>query len=229
MSGKLIHKEQLFQLERALKRQLFGRAEVELKILERYELSGQYTPEKLLELYKDSILWELRHYSILEYNLFRGAKISFPEEHIMRMELRKTTLGEDAADELIRVLYKIFTERCGLDVHIHTEFVEQEEEKKKRSGRADIDRQAALLAETMLELKAAQGSGGRRTGGEPGRGPGRRDDRRGAFRSREGGPKAAGGQKKEAAPKTGGKRAFGGLRTERVCLREASAQRGIAF
>ena len=42
----------------ALKRQLFGRAEVELKILERYELSGQYTPEKLLELYKDSILWE---------------------------------------------------------------------------------------------------------------------------------------------------------------------------
>ena len=103
VSGKLIHKEQLFQLERALKRQLFGRAEVELKILERYELSGQYTPEKLLELYKDSILWELKHYSILEYNLFRGAKISFPEEHIMRMELRKTTLGEDAADELIRV------------------------------------------------------------------------------------------------------------------------------
>ena len=117
VSGKLIHKEQLFQLERALKRQLFGRAEVELKILERYELSGQYTPEKLLELYKDSILWELKHYSILEYNLFRGAKISFPEEHIMRMELRKTTLGEDAADELIRVLYKIFTERCGMDYY----------------------------------------------------------------------------------------------------------------
>ena len=75
VSGKLIHKEQLFHLERVLKKQLFGRTEVELKILERYELSGQYTPEKLLELYKDSILYELKHYSILEYNLFRGAKI----------------------------------------------------------------------------------------------------------------------------------------------------------
>ena len=209
VSGKLIHKEQLFQLERALKRQLFGRAEVELKILERYELSGQYTPEKLLELYKDSILWELKHYSILEYNLFRGAKISFPEEHIMRMELRKTTLGEDAADELIRVLYKIFTERCGLDVHIHTEFVEQEEEKKKRSGRADIDRQAALLAETMLELKAAQDQA---AGGQAeGQAGGRADGTTGAGVPKQGGgPKAAGGQKKEAAPKTGGKRAFGG-------------------
>ena len=71
VSGKLIHKEQLFHLERVLKKQLFGRTEVELKILERYELSGQYTPEKLLELYKDSILYELKHYSILEYNLFR--------------------------------------------------------------------------------------------------------------------------------------------------------------
>ena len=209
VSGKLIHKEQLFQLERALKRQLFGRAEVELKILERYELSGQYTPEKLLELYKDSILWELRHYSILEYNLFRGAKISFPEEHIMRMELRKTTLGEDAADELIRVLYKIFTERCGLDVHIHTEFVEQEGEKKKRSGRADIDRQAALLAETMLELKAAQDqAAGVQAEGQAG---GRADGTTGAGAPKQGGgPKAAGGQKKEAAPKAGGKRAFGG-------------------
>ena len=209
VSGKLIHKEQLFQLERALKRQLFGRAEVELKILERYELSGQYTPEKLLELYKDSILWELKHYSILEYNLFRGAKISFPEEHIMRMELRKTTLGEDAADELIRVLYKIFTERCGLDVHIHTEFVEQEEEKKKRSGRADIDRQAALLAETMLELKAAQDqAAGVQAEGQAG---GRADGTTGAGVPKQGGgPKATGGQKKEAAPKAGGKRAFGG-------------------
>ena len=209
VSGKLIHKEQLFQLERALKRQLFGRAEVELKILERYELSGQYTPEKLLELYKDSILWELKHYSILEYNLFRGAKISFPEEHIMRMELRKTTLGEDAADELIRVLYKIFTERCGLDVHIHTEFVEQEGEKKKRSGRADIDRQAALLAETMLELKAAQDqAAGVQAEGQAG---GRADGTTGAGVPKQGGgPKAAGGQKKEAAPKAGGKRAFGG-------------------
>ena len=31
VSGKLIHKEQLFHLERVLKKQLFGRTEVELK------------------------------------------------------------------------------------------------------------------------------------------------------------------------------------------------------
>ena len=79
VSGKLIHKEQLFQLEKTLKKQLFGASDITVRILERYELSGQYNPEKLMELYKDSILFELRHYSMLEYNLFRSAKISFPE------------------------------------------------------------------------------------------------------------------------------------------------------
>ena len=87
--------------------------------------------------------------------------------------------------------------------------MEQEGEKKKRSGRADIDRQAALLAETMLELKAAQDqAAGVQAEGQAG---GRADGTTGAGVPKQGGgPKAAGGQKKEAAPKTGGKRAFGG-------------------
>lgn len=92
---------------------------------------------------------------MLEYNLFRGAKIEFPEANILKMELAKTTLGEDAADELIRILYKIFTERCGLDVKIQVEFVDKKEEKKKRSGRADVEKQAEALNAAMWAAKQA--------------------------------------------------------------------------
>lgn len=194
VSGKLIHKEQLFQLERTLKKMLFGNGEAEVKILERYELSGQYTPEKILELYKDSILCELRHYSILEYNLFRAAKISFPEPKLMRMEIPKRTLTEDAADELVRVLHKIFNERCGMELTIRTELVEPDEEKKKRTGLADIERQAEKLIEEAARLAAA-----------------------GASQETEdvSGQKAADGQKagapkKEAAKKETSKKAAGG-------------------
>ena len=42
--------------------------------------SEQYNPEKLMDAYKDSILLELRGYSPIEYNLFKGAKIEFPRE-----------------------------------------------------------------------------------------------------------------------------------------------------
>ena len=202
VSGKLIHKEQLFQLEKTLKKQLFGASDITVRILERYELSGQYNPEKLMELYKDSILFELRHYSMLEYNLFRGAKIEFPEANILKMELAKTTLGEDAADELIRILYKIFTERCGLDVKIQVEFVDKKEEKKKRSGRADVEKQAEALNAAMWAAKqaadAAEGAENAESAGGNGTAAG--------DAGSSGGMKT---EKKPAAASTGGKKNFG--------------------
>ncbi|MCU6696518.1 PolC-type DNA polymerase III [Laedolimicola ammoniilytica] len=202
VSGKLIHKEQLFQLEKTLKKQLFGASDITVRILERYELSGQYNPEKLMELYKDSILFELRHYSMLEYNLFRGAKIEFPEANILKMELAKTTLGEDAADELIRILYKIFTERCGLDVKIQVEFVDKKEEKKKRSGRADVEKQAEALNAAMWAAKQAADAAESAENAE----------RAGGNSTAAGDVGSSGGmktEKKPAAASTGGKKNFG--------------------
>ena len=199
VSGKLIHKEQLFQLEKTLKKQLFGNADITVKILERYELSGQYNPETLMALYKDSIFFELRNYSMLEYNLFRGAKISFPESNILKMELTKTTLGEDAADELLRILYKIFTERCGLDVKIQVEFVEKQEEKKKRSGRADVEKQAAALNAAMWAAKQAADEGGSAENAENAGG-------RSTAAAGSGGVKT---EKKPAAKTDGGRKNFG--------------------
>ncbi len=202
VSGKLIHKEQLFQLEKTLKRQLFGNADITVKILERYELSGQYNPETLMGLYKDSILFELRNYSMLEYNLFRSAKISFPESNVLKMELTKTTLGEDAADELIRILYKIFTERCGLDVKIRVEFVDKKEEKKRRSGRADVEKQAEALNAAMWAAKQAADAAESAENAESA-------DGKIAAAGGVGSPDRAKVEKKTAAKADGGKKNFG--------------------
>ncbi len=158
ISGKLIHREQLFHLERTLKKQLFGKTPVELKIVERFELSSQYTPQKVLELYRDSILFELKAYSILEFNLFRKAEITFPEENHMKLSLEKTTLGQEAADELVRILHKIFTERCGMKVEIEAELLDkdQEQEEKRQKSQAFMEKQAAALAERMYQAEQEQ-------------------------------------------------------------------------
>lgn len=165
VSGKLIHREQLFQVEQVLKKQLFGKTPIELKIVERFELSEQYTPLKVLELYKDSILFELKSYNILEYNLFRRAEITFPQENQMHLVLEKTTLGQDAADELSRILYKIFTERCGMKLQIETELREkdEEQEKKRRKSQEYVDKQAAALMEEIRKKAQEQEPSGEET------------------------------------------------------------------
>ena len=55
-SRHLIQKEHIYQVEQCLKDQLFARSRIQVKILEQYELSEQYTPENLMREYYDSLL-----------------------------------------------------------------------------------------------------------------------------------------------------------------------------
>ena len=70
-SQRLISKKKIFALERAIQDQLFPKNHLEVKIIEKFILSGQYNPQKLMDVYKDSVLEELKAYSLLEYNLLR--------------------------------------------------------------------------------------------------------------------------------------------------------------
>lgn len=59
-SKRLIHKKNITALEKGIGEQLFPGKRLIIKIVEKYSLSEQYTPQKLLQAYKDSLLYELR-------------------------------------------------------------------------------------------------------------------------------------------------------------------------
>lgn len=103
-STRLIHKHNIYDLERGIKEQLFPDKQLTIKIQEKYRLSDQYTPKKLLELYRDSLLLELKNYSIVEYNMFRKANITFEGQDKMDMTIEDTMVNRDRVGELKRVL-----------------------------------------------------------------------------------------------------------------------------
>ena len=115
-STRLIHKQNIYDLERGIKDQLFPSKQISIRIQERYRLSDQYTPKKLLELYKDSLLLELKNYSMIEYTMFRKAEIVFEKEDRMVLTVEDTPVNRTKTAELKRVLEKVFGERCGLPV-----------------------------------------------------------------------------------------------------------------
>ena len=124
VSPRLIHKQNIYGLEKGIREQLFPGKRVAIKIQEKYRLSGQYTPEKLLMVYRDSILMELKNYSILLYSMFRKAECTFEREDVMRLTLEDTMIARDRTPELKRILEKIFVERCGLPMEIDEEYRE---------------------------------------------------------------------------------------------------------
>lgn len=127
ISPRLIHKQNIYSLEKGIKEQLFPSKQITIKIIERFRLSGQYTPQKLLKIYRESLLAELKNYSIIEYNMFRKAQYHFPEPDLLKMTVEDTIVTHEKADELKRVLEKIFHERCGLPVEVQYEFIEPKE------------------------------------------------------------------------------------------------------
>ena len=79
--GRLLPKEKIYFLESELKRQLFPHHTMNIKIIEHFQLSEQYTLKNLLDVYWSSILTEFHRYSLLEYNLLRQAKVDVVEEN----------------------------------------------------------------------------------------------------------------------------------------------------
>ena len=61
VSEYLISKEIIFKVENEIKKQLFASHDVKIKIYEKFKLSGQYTPEKLMDAYRESILLILKN------------------------------------------------------------------------------------------------------------------------------------------------------------------------
>ncbi len=148
-STRLILKEDIWAAEKEIKGQLFPHAMLKVRIFERFELSSQYTPENLMEVYRESILAELLEYSHVEYNAFRTADIAYPEAGEVRLTIEDTVLNRTKEEDLVRVLEKILVERCGLTAHVTVDYREghpgrfaEENELKIRMRVSEICRRA---------------------------------------------------------------------------------------
>ncbi|MGN0376071.1 MAG: exonuclease domain-containing protein, partial [Suilimivivens sp.] len=146
LSEHLIRKENVLKVEEEIKKQFFANHSVRVKLYERFKLSGQYTPEKLMNVYKDSILLELRNYSPVEYNVFKGADLSFPSEQEMELTVEDTVLARSKVDELVRILEKILNERCGFSTRVSVGYKEKKNGKYKEEDDLKIARQVAEIA-----------------------------------------------------------------------------------
>ena len=141
VSQRLIHKKNIYDLEKGIREQLFPGKKLTIKIVEKYRLSGQYTPQKLFQVYKDSLLMELKHYSIIEYNILRRAECTFPQENILRMTVEDNAVFREKTSELKRILEKVFHERCGLPVDVIYEYIPVKENQESRQREAQIQRE----------------------------------------------------------------------------------------
>ena len=175
-SERLIQKRNIYILEASIKKQLFSGYQTEVKIQEKFRLSAQYDPEKLMDAYRDSILLELKTYSLIEYNVFRKADWAFSEDGVLTLTVDNDLVTRSRTEELKRVLEKIFNERCGFGIEVRYSYREcsleghrEENEKLMRRQAARMIRNTSFAGRAGAEQKkesGGNGSGAGESGGQ---------------------------------------------------------------
>ena len=144
-STRLIPKPEIYHIEQEIRQQLFPHKEIAVKIIEKFNLSSQYTPEKLMVVYRESILEEIRNYSVLLYNLMRCSKMEFDREDHMILTLEDTIVATERSNELIDILEKIICERCGLKLMIEPQYEKPTENDYLKSADSQIETEVAHI------------------------------------------------------------------------------------
>ncbi len=151
---RLIQKEIIFTVEQRIKTGLFADAPLTIKIYEKYQLSAQYNPEKLMNTYRDSILMELREYDHIEYSTFKNASVTYPDDKRVLLTVEDSVLARSRSEDLLRVLEKIFNDRCGFSCTFMIEYRETEKKRKREEDDRMIAMQVAeITARANREVK----------------------------------------------------------------------------
>lgn len=129
--------------EYELRKQILGEAIRCVRIVERYQLSKQYTPEKIMPMYFDSMLAELREESILDYNIVKEAEISFTLENV-KLTVDNTFMVKKRVAYIKEKLDEIYHERFSFSVGVTFEYVEPKKKEVEEEEEYVMARPASM-------------------------------------------------------------------------------------
>ena len=163
LSRHLLKKQDIFGMEDKIKEQLFTHVKIRIEIVEKYELSEQYTPENLLNEYLDSFLIELNERSVVERNMLQNAGYFFEDENILCLTLTDSIVAQGRKESLIQYLMDVYENRFGKTIEVRVVYekakdssLKYNEVKLQQEVDAIMDHVDAVKAEKALEKEAKE-------------------------------------------------------------------------
>jgi DNA polymerase-3 subunit alpha (Gram-positive type) len=150
----LIHKQKIWEVESAIVAQFFPNELMEVKLIEEYALSAQYTAKNLYQTYMDSMLLEIGHYSHVMQSILTSAKTEFTDDKILQFTVHQSIATEGKLDELKNILEKIFHERCHVPVEIDFVVTEAEKSRHKKDNDFRIAQEVQAIMDMQREKEA---------------------------------------------------------------------------
>ena len=154
-SCRLLTYDQIRHIEYQIENQLFENTGVCVDVIDRYELSGQYTPERLMTIYFDSFEAELKDYSDLEANIFHKAKKEFSDPNRMTLTVEDNFITAARIEGIRDRLIRIFQDRFGFFVDISIVYEEKQKSRQAEYAEETFQREVDTIVQNYEEAEAA--------------------------------------------------------------------------
>ena len=117
----LVPAERIRHLEKMIKDEYFP--EMDVRIIEKFHLSEQYTPEKVYENYRDSILQEIYANNRIMYQILKGCDLHF-EENRLTIVLVDDGMAHVMEQDVVDFYHGVFCDRCGFSLIVNVAYKE---------------------------------------------------------------------------------------------------------
>lgn len=158
-SNRLIHRKNLKKMEYQMKKQIFQDVMDTLEFEEVYQLSAQYTPEKLTNIYLDCMLEELKENSVLDFDIVKGGEFFFEEEQVI-LCCDDNFMSRKRETYLKKYLEAVFQQRFGFDIKITIEY--------RKSNKKEKIYEETIVKKTIVKKPVSQSSKSMKTDEEQG-------------------------------------------------------------
>ena len=154
-SDRLIAHKAIRETERAIRSQMF-KDQVDVCLVEKYHLSRQYTPARLLEAYTGSLIDELEEEGELSANLFRKAEKTFLEPFVLELKVEENCIAQVKMEKLKHKLEHIFSERFEMPLGIVLGWLPKKKSKYAVYADSAMKEEIAQIVQTYEQAKEDQ-------------------------------------------------------------------------
>ncbi len=161
-SRHLMSKRQVNGLAFDLKKQLFGKSYIFVKLEDSYDLSDAYTPERVAKDYWNSILYEMEQLGRVEYNMLLHSKWEF-DGNVMTLMMEDSFLAKDKSIKIKDFLEDLFLSKFGMEIKVGFAFTDEAKKAFYRARQHTLEQEVSYVMDNLKIPESTEEESGEKT------------------------------------------------------------------
>lgn len=158
-SNHIIPRKEKADMERIIKKDLFSGEDIDIKIVETYELPSVYTVTALLNEYKESMLYDLTENSPILKNCFIKIRFEEIDKNTVTVIVPEKSIFKERENEIVDYLRHITTDRFNMEAVFKVVYEKpegEEEREKEREALTEYKVQKLIRSDLVASLEESE-------------------------------------------------------------------------